>query len=257
MTSTAETQSKPVTGYPAGYPPAAASSYHSTGGYPNTNAGTAYPYAAPPPGPGPYYNPSSYGYDQQRRRATFLRRLIIIAIALVVIIGCITFITWLVLRPRVPEFQLDSASVSSFNVSSSDLTANWDLAFTVRNPNKKLIVFYDSFDGYVFYGRAQLAETSLPPFYQGKRNQTTVQAKFAAASTYVNDYVASSIAADRSQGAVSFNVRLVTWVRFKSGLWRTRRHWMSVLCRNVRVSFSSNSRVGSLSGGSRECDVYL
>ncbi|XP_042475176.1 NDR1/HIN1-like protein 10 [Macadamia integrifolia] len=256
MTSTANDQSKPVTGYPMGYPPAATASYQSTAGYPNSTAGTAYPYAAPPPGPGPYYYPSS-SYDNQRRRATFLRRLLIAALAVVVIIGCITFITWLVLRPRVPEFQLDSASVSSFNVSSSDLTANWDLNFTVRNPNKKLTVFYSNFRGVIFYDRMQLAETSLPPFEQGKRNQTTVRAKFAASSTYVDDNLAKSLATDRSQGAVSFNVRLVTWVKFKTGWWRTRMHWMSVHCSDVRISFKSNSGVGSLTGGPRGCDVYL
>ncbi|KAJ4979476.1 hypothetical protein NE237_010256 [Protea cynaroides] len=253
MASTAD-QSKPVTGYPTGYPPAATSSYHNAA-YSNTTTGTAYPYAAPPPGPGPYYNPSSYDY--QRRRATFFRRLIIAAIALVIIIGIISFITWLVLRPRVPEVQLDSATVSSFNVSTSGLSANWDLAFTVRNPNKKLSVSYGSFLGFMLYGRVELTQTTLPPFDQGKMNQTTVRARFAAASTYMGTYDAQNIAADRSRGAVNFNVRLTTWARFKTGVWMTRRHVMSVYCSNVRLSFSSNSGVGSLAGGSRQCDVYM
>ncbi|XP_043716635.1 NDR1/HIN1-like protein 10 [Telopea speciosissima] len=227
--------------------------------YPNTTGGRAYPYAAPPPVPGSYYStyPGPSSDNQRRRRCdTFLRSLTITIIVVIVIMGAISLIIWLIIRPRVPEFQLDSASVSYFNVSTSNLTANWDLGFTIRNPNKKLSVYYDSFFVNMLYGREDLAETSLPPFDQGTRNQTTLRAKFAAASTYVEDNAAKSMAADRSLGAVNFNVKLVSWVRFKSGGWRTKRHLMSVHCR-VRVSFSSNSRVGYLSDGSRGCDVYL
>ncbi|OVA07129.1 Late embryogenesis abundant protein [Macleaya cordata] len=262
MSSTADDPNKPVTGYPTtGYPPAQASYHHPTA-YPSAQSsypatGTAYHYTAAPPAA--YYNPNPYpppNYDPQR--ATFLRRLIIAGITVFLIIGAITFILWLVIRPHLPEFRVESASLSNFNVSSSQLNANWEIGFFVRNPNKKMTIFYDRIEGSVFYKDDSLADNSLAPFYQSKKNQTTITAKFTALTSYVDDRTVKEMVGDRNRGEVNFNVRMLAWVRFRSGAWRTRRHLMRVFCDDVKIGFSSNTgTTGSLSGRSKECEVDL
>ncbi|XP_058109094.1 NDR1/HIN1-like protein 10 [Magnolia sinica] len=241
-------QHKPVTGYPA-----------AQSSYPPHISGTAYPYPAPPPAP--YYPTNPYPppppqYDP--RRALFLRRLIAAAIAVFIIIGAIIFIFWLVLRPRLPEFTVRSVSVSRFNISSSQLTANWDISLSALNTNTKMAIYYDRVEASVFYGSDLLSETTLAPFYQGKRNLTTVRATLAAVSEYVRDGVVRDLSEDRARrGSVNFHVKLLAWVRFRSGAWRTRRHLLRVFCEDVRVGLPSAARVGTLVGQPRECEVDL
>ncbi|KAF8397966.1 hypothetical protein HHK36_016892 [Tetracentron sinense] len=137
------------------------------------------------------------------------------------------------------------------------ITANWDFAFSVRNPNKKMAIFYDRVQSSVFYRDQFLSQTSLPPFHLGKKNQTTVRARFVALSAYVGDRVVMDIAGDRAAGVVNFNVKMLAWVRFKTGAWRTRIRLMRVFCNGVRVGFSSSTGPGTMLGGSGECEVDL
>ncbi|RZC84136.1 hypothetical protein C5167_046923 [Papaver somniferum] len=265
----ADDPNKPVTGYPTtgNYPPPQTSyhqNYHQTGypaqtsnNYPPPPPGTGYPYSAPPPA---YYNPNPYPhqtYDPQR--ATFLRRVKIAGISVFLIIGAITFIIWLVVRPHLPDFHVDSASVTNFNVTNSQLSANWEIGFFVRNPNKKMTIFYDRIEGSIFYKDESLTETSLVPFFQEKKNETTISTRFTAMGTYVGERTAKDILGDKNNGGgLRFNVRMLAWVRFRSGAWRTRRHLMRVFCEDVRIGFpNATSSAGTLSGSSKVCEVHL
>ncbi|CAA7404440.1 unnamed protein product [Spirodela intermedia] len=250
-----------VTGYPAAAQPsysgtaAAGPAYGSSYPYPAT-APAYYP-PPPPPPPGPYHDPNAV-YGHRNSSSLFIRRLIIICISVFLIIAIVTFILWLVLRFRLPEVAVSAASVSSFNVSNSQqVTGNFNLTFMVRNRNQKMGIFYDRVQAAVFYGSDSISETSLPPFYQGKGNSTAVPARFAAVSAYVDPDVASSILKERSNGGVvNFHVRIMAWVRFRAGAWRTRRHVMRVYCDNVRIGFSnSTSLIGSLEGAPKTCRV--
>ncbi|GMG98416.1 hypothetical protein Nepgr_000256 [Nepenthes gracilis] len=247
--------SRPATGYPvlqnsANNPPIGAQS-----------GTTAYPYVAPPPqsnfynniNPNPYYDPA-----YATRRAAFYRRFIAGMISVFVIFGVVLFIMWLVLRPRVPRFSVISLSVSQFNVSSSSqISGNWNVLFTVSNPNDKLHAYYDTIETYVFYQSQLLAQNELAPFDQGTKSQTNLTAKLVAASAYVDGKALSGINEDRSHGSVTFNLRILALVRFKAGSWRARRRLLRVSCVNLSVGVSSNSSNGTLTGGPRKCDVVV
>ncbi|KAK3032763.1 hypothetical protein RJ639_034912 [Escallonia herrerae] len=237
---------RPVTGYPApGYP--------QSGPNPNQN-GAAFACAAPPPPQ--YYNQNPYyaaaaADPYAAHRATFLRRIFAVLIASVIIAGTVIFIVWLVVRPRIPQFRVDSVALSNFNSSSSLLTGNWDVRLTVRNPNSKANLAYDDINAYMFYRRVSLAETAIPPFSQGTKNETAVRATFAAARTYVEKWVLDGLNTDRASGKVDFTMTILARVRFKAGAWRARRRLLRVVCPNLSVNNSS----GSLVGGSRGCRV--
>ncbi|GAB4859832.1 hypothetical protein Ancab_011312 [Ancistrocladus abbreviatus] len=247
--------SRPATGYPApqnGYPP------------PGTN--TAYPYAQQPPPQSNYYyqnnNPNPYYYNTAyaTQRATFFRRFVSAFLALLIIVGVILFIIWLVLRPRLPHFQVDSLSLSQLNLSSSAISANWDVRFTVSNPNTKMHVYYDSVEADIYYKAEHLAQNQLPPFDQGTKTTTNLTAKLVASSAFVDRWVVSGISGDKKSGSVSFNVRVLGLVRFKAGGWRVRTRWLRVFCGNLPVGFSSSSSIGAngtLTGGPSRCAVGL
>ncbi|XP_008799698.2 NDR1/HIN1-like protein 10 [Phoenix dactylifera] len=247
-----------VTGYPAAAAPSPA-------------GGAAYPYPAPPPHAAPYYPapypngaappPASYGAPF-RPNTLFLRRLLAVAIAFFLLIGLVILILWLVLRPRLPVFAVSSASVSAFNLSAPQqlLSSDFDLALSVSNPNHKMGIYYDRLVAAVLYGSDTIAETNLPPFYQGKGNATTIRARLVAAAEYVDADVAKGITADRGRGdgTVNFYVRVLALVRFRARAWRTRWHVMRVYCDHVPVGFKNGTAtVGSLVAPPKQCQVNL
>lgn len=244
----ADNSRPPVTGYPA--PPPGA---YSNGYPPGAHSGASYPYAAPRP---QYAN---YQYYAPDRRAAFLRYFLVAVIAFFVIIGTVLFIVWLVLRPRLPKFEVESVAVTNFSVSNASqyVSGDWVVRFQVANPNKKMKISYTDIEAYLSYKTESLSETRLQPFDQGTRNQTVVQASFAAADSYVDNWAVSGINADRASGAVSFQVRLIALARFKAGWWRARRRVIKVVCGNLAVGLSSNNGTGKLTGGARDCSVGL
>ncbi|KAA8549938.1 hypothetical protein F0562_001622 [Nyssa sinensis] len=255
-----EDPSRPVTGYPAtGFPHA--QSNNNPNAYPSAHPSyctTAYPYAAPAP-QATYYNPNSYyGQPFQTPGATFLRRIFVIIIAAFIITGTVGFITWVVLRPRLPEFRVDSVSLSNFNISSSSLiSGKWDVRFTVRNPNHKITLYYDRIEASVYYRSELLSETTVPPIVQGTKNETAARATFAASSAYVEGSVVNGINQDRARGTVGFSVGMVTSVRFKAGEWWARRRFLRVYCRDLTVGITLNNSGGTLVGGPKQCGVGL
>ncbi|KAL8201787.1 hypothetical protein R6Q57_010934 [Mikania cordata] len=230
---------RPVTGYPA---PAAPNGY-------------AYPYAAHPPPT--YFNVATGNppYPNQQR-ANFLRRVFAVFIGCIIIIGTIVFIIWLVLRPKVPQFRVDTLSLTNFNITSNSMiSGNWNAGVTVRNPNSKITLYYDHVEAAVFYKFRSIAMTMLPPFAQGKKNETVVRATFASSSEYFDN--PKEINGDRARGTVDFNLRMVARVRFKAGVWWTRRRILRIYCPDLSVGVSANSSAGSMTGGSKHCRVGL
>ncbi|KAJ7948049.1 Late embryogenesis abundant protein [Quillaja saponaria] len=207
--------SRPVTGYPAHpYPQP-----QHNGGYPPP--GTAYPYPAQPPHQ-QYYNPNPNSYYNNRR---LIRTILAFIIGLVIIISVTLFVIWLVLRPRYPEFRVDSLSLNNFSDNSSQsISGTWQAA--------------------------------IPPFKQNTREETPLNVTFSAINSFVHDWVVNDINGDRSHGSVNFNLNIRANVWFRSGGWRTRTRLLRVLCRDVAVGVSSNSTSGKLLGGGRKCNVW-
>ncbi|XP_075522010.1 NDR1/HIN1-like protein 10 [Primulina tabacum] len=251
--------SRPVTGYPAPNP--------NANGYAANPppSGTAYPYAAPAPPSDPYYYSNNPYYQQSyqpdyysTRRATFLRRVFAFVIALVVIFGTITFIVWLVLRPELPEFRVESSSVSNLTFSNNSLVSfTSEFRLTARNPNKKMTLSYNEIDAYFYYQSDLLAETNVSPFSQGTKTDTPLTANFAAAGSFVSSSAVNGINSERNKGNVGFNLRMVSRVEFEAKAWRTRRRFLKVFCGDLSVGFPSNGSSGTLTGGPKTCRVGI
>ncbi|MFS7926428.1 putative Late embryogenesis abundant protein, LEA_2 subgroup [Helianthus anomalus] len=241
-------QSRPVTGYPA----------TTTTGHPTTTA-TAYPYITPPPqNPyfhvtnNPYYNP----YAPPPRATTFVHRFFAFLIGIILTTGVIIFIMWLVLRPQIPQFRVETLTLTNFNVSSNSLVSgNWDARFVATNPNSKIVLYYDEIEAAVYYKSDSISETTVAPFVQGVKNETKIRAMFASLTAYVDGR--DGISGERSRGTVGFNLRMVSRVRFQAGSWWARRRVLRVYCPNLSVRVDGNGGNGSLVGGSKECSVGL
>lgn len=239
--------SMPATGYPA--PP------YPNGGQPPPH-GNAYPYPPYPQQQQPqYYNPNPSFSSR-----SFFRAFIATMVCLVVVFGVILIITWLVLRPTLPSFQLTSLNVTNFSSTTTptqSLTATWHLSFISRNRNKKMTVTYNALRSSIFYRDYFLADSQLAPFKQDTKSETALNATLSVAGTYVEPRVLARIDGERrGSGSVTFDVQIVASTSFRSGSWRFRTRLLKVLCRKVSVGISTNATSGSLVGGTRECQVW-
>lgn len=232
--------SRPVTGYPV----------HSL----NING-----CAAPPPAPSatayPYVNPNPYPYypvpPPQNRLRTSFRYLFMIFLALLIILGFILFVFWLVLRPKYPDFSIQSLSLSNFNASDQRLNGTWNAQFLVSNPNKKLSISYGDLVSLVFHEDYFLTDTRIGPFVQDTRNATTVEASYSVVDSFVEGKVVDAMNGERSRGQIKFNVKLVGNVLFRYGKWRSRWKYLRVWCYDVTLGISS----GKMTGGPKKCSV--
>lgn len=259
-----EEPNRPVTGYPAPNPQR--NGYSGSAAANPQPSGTAYPYAASaaPPPSGYYYqnNPyqhQNYQYDADSvRRATCLRRIFAFMIGLVVIFGTVTFIVWLVLRPQLPEFRVDSFSMSNFTLGNDSLISfTSEIKLTARNPNKKMTLAYDHIETAIYYKSYSLSDTTVAPFSQDTKNETSLTAKFAAAGGFMVKSVVDGINYERGNNGVNFNLRMLSRVRFEAKAWRTRRRFLKVFCGDLIVGLPSNGRSGALTGGPKQCRVGI
>ncbi|KAI9107606.1 hypothetical protein K1719_021269 [Acacia pycnantha] len=238
--------SRPATGYPA------PSYYQSNGGQAPPSA-TAYPYSAPPPyQQNQYYHPnSSRGFFSR----SFVRSFIATLICLFVIVGSIFFIVWLVLRPTLPEFRLQSLTLTNFAANSQSVNGTWQAGFLVQNNNKKMTITYQAIEARIFYETLFL-RVELLPFKQETKTETRLNATFSAVNTPVAKRVVDDLNGNKAGGSIPFNVEVLASTVFRSGAWRLRTRVLKVSCRRVPVGISSNSTSGTLSGGDRQCQVW-
>ncbi|OMP01459.1 hypothetical protein COLO4_11844 [Corchorus olitorius] len=139
-----------------------------------------------------------------------------------------------------PKFGVKSLSVSDFKISGSDLTANWDVEFVVRN--SRAGTCYEHLLVCVLYKDQLISEVVLAPQLQllPKSMGSNYVAKTVALSKRIeNRFVADAIARDYwSQGAVAFTVRLFQDVNIG--------HNVHVICSDIKVGFSNHSTHGIL-----------
>ncbi|KAH7859814.1 hypothetical protein Vadar_005785 [Vaccinium darrowii] len=175
-------QYTPQSPFPASHNPTAGllplPQAYSTTAYPSTYSTPNYPLPSPsfPPPPTP---PSNCTYTYTHR----------------CLYTPITITIWLILWPRLPEFRVNSTTLSNVNLPpSSFITGNWDVRFTVQNPNHQITFYYDHITA------------AMLPFVHAMRNQMVVMATFTVAAC-VDKSVVDSINGDKtSQGSVNFNV---------------------------------------------------
>ncbi|KAK4278151.1 hypothetical protein QN277_016039 [Acacia crassicarpa] len=132
----------------------------------------------PPPIPQRTF-PVSHSKPPRRKRSCLCRLLcwtlsllLILIIAIAITVG----ILYLVFRPKLPKFSIDQLQVVQFNLNGNNsLSASFQSRITATNPNKRIGIYYESGSNIEsWYEETKLGRGSLPKFYQGHRNTTTL-----------------------------------------------------------------------------------
>ncbi|KAG9455042.1 hypothetical protein H6P81_007946 [Aristolochia fimbriata] len=211
---------------------------------------------------GPPIPPQPFPAHRRRRRATsFVLLLTQIIIAFVVAAGIAALVLWLVYRPTKMKVYVDKAALTQFNLTTNInnnnvLQYNLTLEMTLRNPNRRIGIYYDRLEAAAYYRGKRLRSTYLPTFYQGHKNTTRLFPAFAG-----GDFIPLSgsdvrrFERERSEGYFDVEVRIKARIRFKVGSVKTRRYRPDFECDLKLPLVVNGAQPGFTFSGRTKCDV--
>ncbi|XP_062167258.1 NDR1/HIN1-like protein 3 [Alnus glutinosa] len=182
----------------------------------------------------------------------FLLKLVV---SLVVIIGLAALIFWLIFRPTNVKFYVTDASLTEFTFTGNN-TLQYNLAvnITVRNPNRKIGVYYDTIEARAYYEDQRFDTESLTPFYQGHKTTSYLNTAFEGQHlVLLGTDELSQFNAEKTAGVYTVDVKLYLRIRFKVGKVRIGRLKPKVKC-DLKVPLSSTGNSAVVFQNTK-CDV--
>lgn len=187
-----------------------------------------------------------------------LKLLFEIIAAVLIIVGIAALVFWLIFRPvNVVKFHVTEAELTQFNLTAGNSVLNYDLKLnlTIRNPNKKIGVYYDRLEARAFYEDQRFSVADVAPFYQGHKTTSVVSPVFAGRQGVVLGATdLSGFNADKTAGVFNIKVKLYLRLRFKLGSWKTFRFKPKVKC-SLMVPLSSNNGGSTVTFQTTKCDI--
>ncbi|KAL0309443.1 UNVERIFIED_CONTAM: NDR1/HIN1-like protein 2 [Sesamum calycinum] len=169
-----------------------------------------------------------------------------ILITILVIVGVIVFVCWLVFRPNTVKFYATDASLTQFNLNNnSTLHFNLALNLTIRNPNRRIGIYYDKIEALAFYQGQRFSSVDLQPFYQGKKSTDYLNAEFRGQNiVLLGNKEMSNYNDDRTSGMYDIDVKLYMRIRLKFWFVKSTKVKPKIDC-DLKIPLSSN---GTTSG---------
>ncbi|KAH7663549.1 Late embryogenesis abundant protein LEA-2 subgroup domain-containing protein [Dioscorea alata] len=128
----------------------------------------------------------------------------------------------LIFNPKEIKPYVQTATLSTFNLSTTTttnstnfLTYNLTMDLTIRNPNKRISLYYDYIETQALYDDSRIGFKILDPFYQGKKNTAVLHPQFSNRTAVLNDSVVSTYKRDKGEGFFYVNVKVYTRIRLK------------------------------------------
>lgn len=207
-----------------------------------------------------------YNEERYRRRHVLRRMLTLLGsflVTLLIILGLITFIVWLVLRPiHSPAWEVEDVKVVTINIQSTATrrlladTKNWGITTYLLNAdivvklkscnfNKHMEVIYERIDMRVAYATAVFGGVALPGFRQAKSNVSFVGTEVKAMSVPVSFLIADALKSDIQSGSLDFEVYVDVRARVRIGDYRSFEFGVRTTC-EVSTTTPTSSRPGQV-----------
>ncbi|XP_058096197.1 uncharacterized protein LOC131241414 [Magnolia sinica] len=149
------------------------------------------------------------------------------------------------------SYTVTSATVDPFNLSSSQLTAAWNISIYIKNYYISNDIYFDRVKSSIYYGYHLLAQVSMHHFHVLPLGDKTLKAHLMNHSESLDVDVAKSMVRERLlHGAVDFRVELLA---------RANGYKYNISCENVTVGFPATHDVGPgvMLGPRRKCNVLV
>jgi hypothetical protein len=156
-----------------------------------------------------------------------------ILVSLLVAAGVAVLVLYLLFKPKMITATVDSASLATFNLSSSTSTLTYDLAvaMTVRNPNKRVGLYYDGVEALALYRDQRFGYAPLDSFYQATESSTKLTPAFRGQQLLQGDATAAEFRSDQAGGTFAVDVALTAKLRVKVwGTFRVRGPKVKLIC---------------------------
>ncbi|XP_024640527.1 uncharacterized protein [Medicago truncatula] len=150
-----------------------------------------------------------------------------------------------------PTFEVYSASINSLTVNTAELTADWNILLSTKNPNHGMRVYYEATSFELFYKDIVLDKSTLPIFFTDKSATQVINMKPSVVNKPLDASVANDIVLSRDEhGIVEFGLNISTSIRFKNNLLRSHDHKsLKVVCYPLKFVFNNATHAGTLSQG--------
>ncbi|XP_022144729.1 NDR1/HIN1-like protein 10 [Momordica charantia] len=208
-----------------------------------------------PPLNGAYYGPAvpppsqtyhRHGHGHRRgcgcfHFTTFLK----ILVTIIILAGLAVLIIWLVFRPNKVKFHVTDTKLTQFNLTDNQLRYNLALNLTVRNPNNRIGVYYDTIEAAAVYKDQRLQTQWLPPFYQGHKTTAVLAPTFDGQQLLLlAGEGLTQFNAEKVAGVYDIDVELRLRIRLKFGAVRVGKFKPKVGCEfKVPLSTSGGNPV--------------
>ncbi|KAK1397292.1 Harpin inducing protein [Heracleum sosnowskyi] len=177
--------------------------------------------------------------------------------ALLLLVGIVALILWLIFRPNPVKFYVTDASLTQFDISSTHKTLHYNLALnmTVRNPNKRIGIYYDQIEAQALYQGQVFGTANVTGFYQGHKETDYLNPVFNGQNLVVleNDDL-SKFDMEMELEHFSIGIKLDLTVRLKFLLFKTPKFSPKIDC-DLKVPLDSEGK-GSGYFETRRCHVH-
>ncbi|KAL8228198.1 hypothetical protein R6Q57_015803 [Mikania cordata] len=152
-------------------------------------------------------------------------------LSLLFIVGLITFILWLSLRPHRPRFHIHEFSIPSLAQDNGFASAQATFNVTARNPNLNIGIYYDPMHVTLYFQNQNIGEDQLlSAFYQSPKNSTVLYDTLSGPHFVVDEARWGQFVAARMRGLVTFRLEVASAIKFKIAGWESKKHKIHVNC---------------------------
>ncbi|RDX81192.1 NDR1/HIN1-like protein 10, partial [Mucuna pruriens] len=161
----------------------------------------------------------------------------------VIIVGIAALVFWLIVRPNVVKVHVTDATLTEFNYTGNTLNYNLALNITVRNPNKRLGIYYDYIEARALFQDVRFDSQFPSPFYQGHKTTNVLSPVFQGQQVLaLNADQTTELNKENTTGVYEIDVKMYLRVRFKLGVFKSRRLKPKVSC-DLRVPLKGTPTV--------------
>ncbi|KAG6557197.1 hypothetical protein Mapa_001124 [Marchantia paleacea] len=197
-------------------------------------------------------------YQPRKRRnpcCCCFKWLCIPLVFLIVALGIAALVFWLVVRPKLPDYDVTNVRLTGLDTSLTTSQLNTEVAFTLDtyNPNKKMGFYYDDFNIEVQTLDLVVGKGALPSFYQGHKNRTIIESVLKSETITLSTGAKDSLQAANTSKKLMLKVKVDVKTRIKIGDFKTSKINVKVRCDvEIDPTISNGSQVLN-----KSCDVKI
>ncbi|XP_057425863.1 NDR1/HIN1-like protein 10 [Lotus japonicus] len=173
-----------------------------------------------------------------------------ILLATILLLAClIILVVWILIQPRSYTFHASQAKLTEFNYNSTTATLRHNLVvnYTVRNPNKKLKIYFDVVVAHALYKDVTFATTDVTmpwraSYLQATKSTVPMSAAFSGQQVVAvdhQDYISDQFEKEKKDGAFVIDTKINIDIRFRLGDFQFEGPSARVKCK-LKVPPSSN-----------------